>query len=98
MLVSLAAPLAMPSCSTASTSAAPCASPWGTYPPFSFKQGGKLGFETELGELLAAELAGQAGIRHHQVDWHPRRLRRRQDGTSTSWVSVNEQRRAKNAW
>ncbi len=30
----------------------------GTYPPFNFKQGGKLtGFETELGELLAAELA-----------------------------------------
>ncbi len=29
----------------------------GTYPPFNFKQGGKLtGFETELGELLAAEL------------------------------------------
>ncbi len=27
----------------------------GTYPPFNFKQGGKLtGFETELGELLAA--------------------------------------------
>ncbi|RTS91975.1 transporter substrate-binding domain-containing protein [Pseudomonas aeruginosa] len=34
----------------------------GTYPPFNFKQGGKLtGFETELGELLAAELAVKPG-------------------------------------
>ena len=66
----------------------------GTYPPFNFKQGGKLtGFETELGELLAAELE-VAGIRHHRMERHP--LAGLQSGKydiALNQVSVNEQRR-----
>ncbi|MXP72655.1 transporter substrate-binding domain-containing protein [Pseudomonas aeruginosa] len=66
----------------------------GTYPPFNFKQGGKLtGFETELGELLAAELAVKPEFVTTEWSGILAGLQSGKYDIALNQVSVNEQRR-----
>ncbi|MGU0960741.1 transporter substrate-binding domain-containing protein [Pseudomonas aeruginosa] len=66
----------------------------GTYPPFNFKQGGKLtGFETELGELLAAELEVKPEFVTTEWSGILAGLQSGKYDIALNQVSVNEQRR-----